>query len=450
MRILTRTYWVPIIVALLMATAVGFWTWQTMRDYRDMSQERPRRFASGVFNTLQGTLCALGDHGRFRRDQVERVLKGAIGDSPLRFVIIEQDGKRLFQVGDVPADLAVSGDSGESLKNDLSIFWRTVRLQDGAPGGAPQTAVVPDAMFDLKLAGSNQTIILGIVAQPEPYGPPLPKRGGRPPPSPMTTMLVTFVVILLFIGAGTAAWIMTIRSGLLAEQLEIERARLSHLEELGLAAAGLAHETKNPLGIVLGLAQRITGNPHVPEESRVMAEHIIDEVDKATARVGNFLTFARQRQAKEERVDAQGVVARVAEVMRSDFSSAGVKLAPACAPLRILADEEMLSQILVNLLLNSLHASSAGTTVTVRAEAHGASAQLCVEDQGGGIEPDLLPHIFKPYVSGRADGHGLGLAVVKRFVEQQGWTIRAESQVGRGTRITICGIRIAPNGEAGE
>ncbi len=450
MRFLTRTYWVPIIVALLIAAAVGFWALQTTRGFRDMSQERPRRFAFGVFNTLEGTLRALGDHGRFRRDQVERVLNGAIGDSPLSFVVIEQDGKRLFQAGDVPADLSVSGDSGESLKQDVSLFWRMVRLQDGAPGGAPETPAAPDAMFDVKLGGSDQIMILGLAAQPEGRGPPPPEGGRRPPLSPETTMLIAFVVVLLFLAAGTAAWIMTIRSGLLAEQLEAERARLNHLEELGLAAAGLAHETKNPLGIVLGLAQRITGNPRVPEESRVMAEHIIDEVDKATARVGNFLTFARQRQAKEERVDVQGVVARVADVMRADFSSAGVKLALACAPMRILADEEMLSQILVNLLLNSLHASSAGTTVTVRAAAHGASAQLCVEDQGSGIEPDLLPHIFKPYVSGRADGHGLGLAVVKRFVEQQGWAIRAESQVGRGTRITISGIRIAPDGEAGE
>jgi signal transduction histidine kinase len=78
------------------------------------------------------------------------------------------------------------------------------------------------------------------------------------------------------------------------------------------------------------------------------------------------------------------------------------------------------------------------------------SAHLSVEDHGSGIEPALLPHIFKPYVSGRAEGHGLGLAVVKRFIEQHGWTIRADSQVGRGTRITISGIRIAKNGETGE
>ena len=180
-----------------------------------------------------------------------------------------------------------------------------------------------------------------------------------------------------------------------------------------------------------------------------MAEHIVDEVDKATARLGNFLTFARQRQAKEARVDVRAVVVKVAAVMRADFNAAGVELSLACSPLRILADEEMLSQILVNLLLNSLHASSAGTTVSVRTESHGNFVQLSVEDQGSGIEPGLLPDIFKPYISGRAGGHGLGVAIVRRFVEQPGWTIRADSQVGRGTRITISGIRRVKNGEAG-
>jgi two-component system, NtrC family, sensor histidine kinase HydH len=442
MKILARTYWVPIVVALLLVTAVGFWAWQTMRGFRDIRQEYTRRFASGMFNTLQGTLSALGDHGRFRRDHVERLLKGLIGDSPLRFVVIEQDGQRLVQVGDVPDVLPQPADSGELLRNDVAIFWRKVRLQDGPDGASSTVSAVSDTAFDLRLGKSDQTVILGIAAQPASVG------GGRRPLSPLTALLVTFVVVVLFIGASTVAWIMTIRSGLLAEQLEIEQARRNHLEELSLAAAGLAHETKNPLGIILGLAQRIAGNPQVPEESRAMAEHIVDEVDKATARVGSFLTFARQRQAKEECVDVQEVVAKVADVMRTDFNSAGVKLALACASMHILADHEMLSQILVNLLLNSLHASSAGTTVFVQAEAHGTSANLSVEDQGSGIEPKLLPDIFKPYVSGCADGHGLGLAVVKRFVEQHGWTIRADSQVGRGTRITISEIRMAKNGEA--
>jgi len=226
MRALTRTYWAPIVAAVLMVTAVGVWAWQAMRGFHDMSEERPRRFAFGVFDTLQGTLRALGDHGRFRRGQVERVLRGTTDNSPVRFVVVEQDGERIFQVGDAPSALSLPTDTGETLGDDVSIFWRRVRLQDDAEGGAPTEGAVSDAMFDVKLADSDQTMVLGI-------GPPRDRQG---PPPPMRGISVTLVVVLLFVGASTVAWIMAIRSGLLAEQLEVEQARRSHLEELGLAA----------------------------------------------------------------------------------------------------------------------------------------------------------------------------------------------------------------------
>jgi signal transduction histidine kinase len=219
------------------------------------------------------------------------------------------------------------------------------------------------------------------------------------------------------------------------------------LEELGLAAAGLAHETKNPLGIIMGLSQQIARSPSVTPENRVMLGHIIDEVDRATARLGSFMTFAQQREVRATVLEARTVVTKVVEVLKPDFDSAGVSLAVDCPSVKVLADEEMLQQILVNLLLNSLSASSAGMTVTVAVERRGEAARITVADQGVGIAPELLPDIFKPYVSGRPDGHGLGLAVVKRFVEEQGWTIEVASQLQRGTTVTISGIRRSRQGE---
>ena len=132
----------------------------------------------------------------------------------------------------------------------------------------------------------------------------------------------------------------------------------------------------------------------------------------------------------------------MAEILGPDFDAVGVKLEIECDPLRILADEEMLRQVVVNLLLNSLHASSAGGKVTVRMNRKGKRAVLMVEDQGSGISPELLPNIFQPYISGNSGGHGLGLAIVKRFVEEHGWTIDVDSQPNRGTVITISGIAL--------
>jgi signal transduction histidine kinase len=132
--------------------------------------------------------------------------------------------------------------------------------------------------------------------------------------------------------------------------------------------------------------------------------------------------------------------AKIAQILGPDFDSIGVKLEIECDPLSIRADEEMLRLVIVNLLLNSLHASSAGGKVTVRMHKKGKRAVLMVEDQGSGITPELLPNIFQPYISGNPGGHGLGLAIVKRFVEEHGWTIDVDSQPNRGTVITISGI----------
>jgi signal transduction histidine kinase len=300
-------------------------------------------------------------------------------------------------------------------------------------------ASAPGKLFDLTLGDSDQIMALGVRPPP----------GRRGISGPVREMIVTLAGALLFVGASTIAWIMTIRKKLLAEQLEVERARHRHLEELGMAAAGLAHETKNPLGIILGLAQQIARNPREPEESRAMVEHIVDEVDKATARVGDFMTFARQRKANATPLDARGAAAKVGEILQSDFDRAGVTLTLDCPSLSILADEEMFQQVLVNLLLNSLRASSAGTAVTVRLAREGALATLTIADQGAGIPPELLPNICKPYVAGHPGGHGLGLAIVKRLVEEHGWRLSVASQVGRGTDVTVSGIRVSASEEAG-
>ena len=111
-------------------------------------------------------------------------------------------------------------------------------------------------------------------------------------------ILLPFVVALLILSANAAAWMMIIRNQSLFQELEMERTRSAHLEDLGLAAAGLVHETKNPLGMISGIAQQVARDPGVPEESRAMLETIIDEIDKSVSRLGLFMTFARQRKLK--------------------------------------------------------------------------------------------------------------------------------------------------------
>ena len=210
-----------------------------------------------------------------------------------------------------------------------------------------------------------------------------------------------------------------------------------------MAAAGLAHETKNPFGIISGIAQQVARDPQLPQKSRDMLDTIVDEIDKSASRLGLFMTFAKKREVSPCPVDVQQLIQGIAGVLEPEMNAAGVDFKIVCQALTINADEDMLRQILVNLILNSLTASSPGGSITIRLVHKGAHACIEVEDQGCGISRELLSRIFKPYVTGNPDGHGLGLSIVKRFTEDHGWSICAESEPGRGTTIMISGISIA-------
>jgi two-component system, NtrC family, sensor histidine kinase HydH len=258
-------------------------------------------------------------------------------------------------------------------------------------------------------------------------------------------VVIRVIATLLIAWAGIAAliraWVRDIRARDLKAALDNERRERSRLAEMSLAAAGLAHETKNPLGLILGLAQRLNSDGTASPATKEAAEQIMDAADHATARLSDFINFARIATPHMQDVAAAQVLGRVVATMKPDFDEAGIRLELLADDLHIRCDSGMLEQVLVNLLLNSLQASAAGSTTTVRLSKQGtARASLSVTDQGRGIAAQLLPEIFKPYVTGRPDGHGLGLAIVKRLVEQQGWSISVDSTPGQGTTFTLTGL----------
>jgi len=344
--------------------------------------------------------------------------------------VVEQNGMRILQAGEVPADMTLPTGETESFAKGLYLFSRKVYLHEQHGWKDKLNPRTGDAA-GLALGSGEQLMILGGEIRDHGYA------------KALNHLLTPLATTMLLLAASVAAWIMAIRSRLLAEQLRTERARSAHLQDLGLAAAGLAHETKNPLGIISGIAQQIARNREIPEQSRMMIETIIDEVDKSASRLGHFMTFARQREIRAVPLDIHELAARIAEILQPEFDAAGVALEVNCPRMMIVADEDMLRQVLVNLLLNSLQASLNGSRVEIRMEQHGGRASLVVADQGCGILPQLLPDIFKPYVAGNPDGHGLGLAIVKRFTEDHGWMIKAESHIDQGTVITISGIKLS-------
>jgi signal transduction histidine kinase len=153
------------------------------------------------------------------------------------------------------------------------------------------------------------------------------------------------------------------------------------------------------------------------------------------------MEYAKFREPSVTDVNAYTVAQKVIDVLNPDFEEKDVAVRLEADPLSIQADEEMFRQALVNLLLNSLHASEAGDSVTVHLHRDRHNITLTVEDEAEGIEAGLLPDVCKPYVSGTPEGHGMGLAVVKRIADQHGWDLEIVSNKQTGTSVSVSGIQ---------
>lgn len=254
----------------------------------------------------------------------------------------------------------------------------------------------------------------------------------------MTVLILSWLAI----GALLAVWIRSIKTRSLVAALDAERRERSVLSDMNLAGAGLAHETKNPLGIIFGLAQRLAQDADASPRQHEIAEQIIDEADRATARLGEFIQFARVPEPVMAPTRLDTLIDSVLAVLQADFDDRQVRVRREGDACTIRCDAAMIQQLIVNLVLNGVQASNAGGQMTIGVKQQGNTAALTVSDDGRGVPANLRADIFKPYVTGRADGHGLGLAIVKRIVDQHRWTIGITDRVPTGTVVRVEGLEV--------
>jgi hypothetical protein len=128
----------------------------------------------------------------------------------------------------------------------------------------------------------------------------------------------------------------------------------THLKELNLAAAGLAHETRNPLNIIRGLAQMISKQVETPLAVRSRTREIIDETDRVTAQLNEFINYSRPREVRRSAVPLGSVIGEVVRALNYDIEEKHIRLQIVEEQLAVEADEQLLRQALFNLLLNAI------------------------------------------------------------------------------------------------
>lgn len=226
-------------------------------------------------------------------------------------------------------------------------------------------------------------------------------------------------------------------------------ARISHeqrLSELGLLAAGIAHEIHNPLGSVRlgvqGLAREMAAGRAAPEQIIDYLGLIDQEIDNCIAVTRRLLLLARPPSGSLQLVVINDALTDTLRLLAFDADTRGIAQQAEVPdePLRLLTDEAELRMIFLNLIQNAHHAMPDGGSLHARLVRDGEHALVEIADSGVGMAPETVARIFDPFFSRRADGvagTGLGLTIVKNFVERMGGSIAVDSTPGRGSRFKL-------------
>lgn len=255
--------------------------------------------------------------------------------------------------------------------------------------------------------------------------------------------LILALATVLAIGSGLV-WNNLVR----VSDLQIRLVRASemntHLKEMNLAAAGLAHETRNPLNIIRGIAHMISKESDGGPEIRTKSREIIDEADKVAAQLNEFINYSRPREVRRTVLPLGSVVNEVVRTLSYDLEEKHIRLQVQGEQLSIQADEQLLRQALFNLLLNAIQAVNGAGEIQIFAQKNSTSeASLEVRDNGPGVPLDRRTEIFKPYFTTQKTGTGLGLAVVQQIVLAHGWDIACLANQPKGAVFRISHLKLA-------
>jgi len=272
----------------------------------------------------------------------------------------------------------------------------------------------------------------------------------------MNTMCLRLVEARLALDAETTELLRT------QEQLR----HADRLATVGKLASGMAHELGTPLGVALVRANMIAANERLPREARDAARIVGEQIDRITLVVRQLLDFARGRGGPlpgsyGRRAPASLLaIAERSVVMLEPLAakrSLAIEIDPTDKPPEPPADAEQIQQVLVNLLVNAIHASQGpgkiAITIGVREarppadvtpigwgdKAEPPYAVLSVRDWGAGIAPEILPRVFEPFFTTKqvGEGTGLGLSVAYGIVREHGGWIDVESELGKGSCFSV-------------
>lgn len=248
-------------------------------------------------------------------------------------------------------------------------------------------------------------------------------------------------------------WAATLEQRVREKTADLENAHKQLVESekiasLGKLSASVAHEINNPLAGILTYARLLSRtlerakieHPHLPEWRRWL-EVIEGESRRCGAIVKNLLTFARQLPVEKKENDLNQIIERCLMLIhhQADLQSVALEWTPNPEVGRVVCDAGQTQQALLAILINAVEAMPHGGKISIVAQTAKDAARITITDDGPGIPPDVLPHIYEPFFTtkNQGKGTGLGLSIAFGILQQHGGRIEVESSPGRGTEFRV-------------
>jgi two-component system, NtrC family, sensor histidine kinase HydH len=258
------------------------------------------------------------------------------------------------------------------------------------------------------------------------------------PKKPMTLQLASMVVLDNNDGR-LAGEVLLIRDLTAVKLLEKELQRNERLAALGKMAAGVAHELRNPLSSIKGLAVLLRAQLSASGGGVEAADILVKEVERLNRSIGELLDYARPGQFKKEPTSIDDIIRKTVSLVQVDAESYKISIVLGLSteiPM-VQLDRDKFNQVLLNLLLNAIQAMPDGGILTVRTELDGGTIIVIIRDSGVGIVPENLQRVFDPYFTTKSTGTGLGLAISSKIIEEHGGTMKIFSILNQFTEVRV-------------
>ena len=229
----------------------------------------------------------------------------------------------------------------------------------------------------------------------------------------------------------------------MTRDLKQSRDQLIQAERLATAgkmSASFAHEIRNPLSSMRMLAQMLMQKPEMSVEKHQQSlRYILEEIERIDTIVKGLMDFARPTALHRTQQPLAPVLQEVLALMEANLAHHQIQLVLDVSPVtpEVQFDSDKLKQAFMNVVLNAMEAMPQGGELTVSTFREGDSVYIAVADTGVGIAAADIAHIFEPFFTRKSRGTGLGLANVKRILEEHGGSVEIDSTLGEGTRVLM-------------